>query len=147
MSLIPDCRTDENYNEDFLNETDSEFVKGFDWAIEQMKNLFEGNLDVYEEELNYVPDEGEAEEDEVYSKREDLFEIVSDNAGFLANMIDDWMEMERDELITSIIDHMDEDEYEKLKAAAIKKNDALPDNEVTKKKYVDSRKLYNIIHN
>ena len=34
MTYIPDCRTDEVYNESNLNDRDKEFVKGFDFCAE-----------------------------------------------------------------------------------------------------------------
>lgn len=143
--IFPDCRKDENYNEDFLNEMDREFVRGMDFALEQVKNLLENNLDVYEEEMDYVPDEDEiVEEDEIYSKSCELYELMTDNAEFIANIVDDWMEMERDEMITSMIENMDNDEYTKLRAAAIERNNQLDDSNPLKKHYCDSRKLYNM---
>lgn len=35
MTYIPDCRTDEVYNESNLNDRDKEFVKGFDFCRRQ----------------------------------------------------------------------------------------------------------------
>lgn len=111
MSMFPDCRSDDAYNEDFLNKMDKEFIAGFDCCLEQIKNLIENNLEVYESELDYVPeDESEKNKDEVYSNREDLFEIVRDNAEIISCCIEDWAESERDQIITSLIENMDEKE-------------------------------------
>lgn len=100
MSYIPDCRTDENYNEKYLNAKDKEYVAGFDEAVEQIKCLF-SNLDVYP----------------------DLEELLDDNKAIIAEgkadtvkeAIEDWMESQRDELITSMIDNMSEKEYQSIK--------------------------------
>lgn len=124
MTYIPDCRTDKNYNEKYLNNADKEFVKGFDWCIEEAVDLFFDNLDVvesdylesvlnteypfapthYVQEFRYRNTEKEEREIKTYA---DLlrFEILR------------WVECERDELITSMIDNMDEAEYQKIKKA------------------------------
>lgn len=143
--FIPNCRIDENYNEDFLNERDREFVRGMDYALEQVKNLFENNLDVYDEEMDYVPGPDEpCEEDEVYSTNEELYEIVSENGELIATIVDDWIEMERNELITGMIESMNDEEYKKLKDAAIERNNELPKDDPRRKEYCNSRKIYDI---
>lgn len=116
MTFIPDTRNDSTYNEKFLNDGDDAFVQGFDFAIDTMINLFGNNLDVYEEELTELCPEGhEKEWDEAFAKREDLYEIVEDNKEILCAIIKDWAEEERDSIITSCIDGMDEEEYEMIK--------------------------------
>ena len=124
---FPDCRIDENYNEDFLNNTDKKFIEGFDYALECITNVF-NNLDVYENELantkkgvgNFSP-----------SSTKNLKDILESNTELLTEIINQWHEVERDEIITSMIDNMDEKDYNELKAKAIAEH---PD-----KKYVDSR--------
>lgn len=93
MTYIPDCRTNEFYNEKYLVGDNLEFVKGYDWAVSEILNLF-ANLEVYFEtnEIQGIP-----------------------NAEKFKDAIEDWAEMGRDELITSMIDDMDEDEYEAIK--------------------------------
>ena len=101
MSLIPDCRHDDTYNEDFLNKSDKAFIQGMDYALEQIKNLFLGNLDVYEDELTETLPEGEEKgDDEAFASREDLYEILQDNTEILAAVIWNWHEKERNEMIT-----------------------------------------------
>ena len=94
MSYIPNCRTHEFYNEKYLVGDDFEFVRGYDWAVSEILNLF-ANLDVYFEtdEIRGIP-----------------------NAEKFKDAIEDWAEMGRNELITSMIDNMDEDEYDATKA-------------------------------
>ena len=132
--LFPDCRNDDCYNEDFLNPADKSFIKGMDYALEQIKNLFSGNLDVFEEELTETLPEGEtAGEDEVFASREDLLEILQENTEILAAVVQNWHEMSRNEMITSMIDNYDDDEFKKLRETAMQNN---PD-----KEYYDSRKF------
>jgi len=100
MSRIPDCRTDEYYNEKYLGKNDKAFVAGYDWAVSQIINLF-NNLEVYPD-LKELLDDKKA--------------VIKDNKVDIAIVaIEDWAEMQRDELITSMIDGMDEKEYQKIK--------------------------------
>ena len=43
--MFPDCRTDDAYNEDFLTNTDKQFVRGMDWCTEMaIDNFFDNNF-------------------------------------------------------------------------------------------------------
>ena len=101
MSYFPDCRTDEFYNEKYLNEKDAKFLRGYDFAVETVVTLL-SNLDVY-------PDFAELLEDKKAIIEEGKIEIAEES-------IKDWMEGKRDELISSMIDGMSEEEYNKIKA-------------------------------
>lgn len=111
MSLIPDCRTDEAYNEKYLNKEDKTFVHGFDYCTEQAVDIFFDNLDVYFEDDDKLMEllQAELPEDE----KEDKAITYAD---LLKNKMLEWIEEERDELITAMIDDMDDDEYEEIKA-------------------------------
>lgn len=136
MTFIPDTRNDSLYNERFLNDGDDAFVQGFDFAIDTMINLFGHNLDTYQQELTELCPEGhEKEWDEAFAKREDLYEIVEDNKEILCAIIKDWAEKERDSVITSCIDGMDEEEYELIK------NEVLSARPELKKELYDTRKF------
>lgn len=128
MSYIPDCRNDENYNEKYLNNFDKEFVRGYDWCVEMSVDNFFDNLDIYfgddshimhllNEELpenmreEYEIERTFADENARVEKRD-----VKTYVDLLRSKILDYIEMERDELITSMIDNMDEQEYAKIKA-------------------------------
>lgn len=114
--LFADTRNDDIYNRDFLNSADAEFMNGFDYAVEQIRNLIENNLDVYETELTEVLDEDvKPLEDEIFATREDLFEIVEENKELLATIVMDWAERESDQMVTSMIDGMDEEEYKSIR--------------------------------
>lgn len=89
MSYIPNCREDEYYHESNLNDENKKFVEGYDWAVKQMLNLF-SNLDVYPE-LNMLLDDHTA--------------IVKEGKADIAKgCVEDWAEMGRNELITSMIE-------------------------------------------
>ena len=128
MSYIPDCRNDENYNEKYLNNFNKEFVRGYDWCVEMSVDNFFDNLDIYfgddshimhllNEELpenmreEYEIERTFADENARVEKRD-----VKTYVDLLRSKILDYIEMERDELITSMIDNMDEQEYAKIKA-------------------------------
>ena len=128
MSYIPDCRNDENYNEKYLNNFNKEFVRGYDWCVEMSVDNFFDNLDIYfgddshimhllNEELpenmreEYEIERTFADENYRVEKRD-----VKTYVDLLRSKILDYIEMERDELITSMIDNMDEQEYAEIKA-------------------------------
>ena len=100
MSYIPDCRTDENYNEKYLVGENKAFIMGFDHAVETVINLLY-NLDVY-------PDLEELLDDKKAI-------MVDGKVGIVRESIDHWCEMERDTVITGLLDGMDEEEYRKVK--------------------------------
>lgn len=106
MSYIPDCRTDENYNEKYLNDKDAEFVAGMDWCrIMAVDNFFD-NLDIYTQD--FEDDENEF----------NLLEYLEENEDVRQNLRDclfHYIEMQRDELITSMIDNMGEEEWAELR--------------------------------
>ena len=125
MSYIPDCRTDENYNEKYLNAQDKEFLRGFDWCCEMAADCFFDNLPFTDDTyimhtLNEEIPEDSHEEYDVESEF-DLparHRIVKTYADMLRAKLLEFIECERDELITSMIDEMPEDEYEACKKAA-----------------------------
>lgn len=122
--IIPNCREDEAYNYDFLDDISKIEVSGFDYAIEQIVNLFENNLDVYAGRLEV---DTEIDVDKFLDKAKEE----------LSEMIKDWAEMGRNELIVGMIEGMKEDEYKANKEKALKEN---PD------KYTNAR-LFNSLFN
>jgi hypothetical protein len=104
MSYIPDCREDESYNEKYLNETDKEYIRGYDYAVEEVLETFFANLDCYDFRVD----------------GEDIdLGLILENHESIADKLKDamkqWFESERDQMITSMIDHMDDNEYEQIK--------------------------------
>jgi len=90
------CRTDEYYNEKYLDETNAEYVAGYDWNTFELQSFWD-NLDVYEE-LDFLK----------YLVKPEHIEALND-------ALNDWIESNRDKLITSMLDEMDEQKYEKMK--------------------------------
>lgn len=106
MSYIPDCRTDGYYNEKYLNSRDKEFVKGFDWCVDVVLKSFMANLDIYTSDLE--------------TKGVDInvvtyFENHEDVAQKFSECLQNYAEMERDVLITSMIDSMEVNEYKEIR--------------------------------
>lgn len=88
MSYIPDCRTDENYNYENLNQRDRDFVDGFDDCAERaVASAFE-NLDNFEDP------------DGLDVRPSDIRKVLEAFQPFLMR----WIETTRNELITSMID-------------------------------------------
>ena len=147
--LIPDCRRDEIYNEDFLNKDDTGFVKGFDWCAEHAADAAFNNLScIFDEDSGGKLAEVLAAEAPEHLRTKYDWERLDGTAearevrtygDYLRYVLADWIERQRDELITSMIDGMDEGEYAELKAAAIERNETLPD----PKEYYNTRKVFN----
>lgn len=120
---VPDCRTDENYNQKYLQGADKEFVRGYDWCTETAVDNFFNNLDVYFDSDSHlihmlnerIPEEEEYEIEFTFGEIASEKRTVETYADLIRANILDWIEMERNELITSMIDNMDEEEYNKVK--------------------------------
>ncbi len=146
--MFPDCRNDENYNEDFLNGVDKEFVAGYDWCTEQAVDNFFDNLDVYfsddsslikafNEELPEVM-QSEEEIEWTFGNREPEVRKIRTFGDLFRFYLHEWIESERDELITSMIDNMDDDLYKAIKHKVLVENENKSESD--KKEYYDTRK-------
>ncbi len=130
MSLFPGCRNDKYYNEDFLNETDKEYLRGFDYAIECVMDNFFDNLDVHLDSNVREGLEKELMKDQKHeysfisdvSPDTEVVRQVETHADAIRESMLEAAEMERDELITSMIDNMNNEEYEKLREVALKEH-------------------------
>jgi hypothetical protein len=137
MSCIPDCREDENYNEKYLNNQDHEFVRGYDWCVQQaVDNFFDNEMfDLMDESSHLghilceeLPESLKTEylmerrfpENEKLPDEERKVETYAD---LIRYKILEWIENERNELITSMIDAMDDEEYKKIKEKADSKKE------------------------
>lgn len=109
MSYIPDTREMYDalakaygkkklnpYWEKFLNDRDKDRVLEYDFATEQGKSFFEN------------------QDKEDYGISEEDWEC-------LVESFEEWMESSRDEMIVSLIDSMDVEEYERIKKAVYEK--------------------------
>lgn len=125
MSRIPDCRTDEYYNQKYLNEKDSEFIRGFDWCAEMAMDNFFDNIEDFFSNDSYVMHTLNTEIPEVDHEKYDWsnsfieedteIRVIKTYLDRLRANLIYWVENHRDELITSMIDGMDEDEYNKIR--------------------------------
>ena len=123
MSYIPNCRIDDNYNQKYLNAKDKEFIKGFDWAVEQVFDNFFNNLDMLDSDYletilkQEVPEDMQEEYTMTFSftDGQDEKRQVKTYEDYLRFKILEWFESDRDEMITSMIDNMDEKEYNEIK--------------------------------
>lgn len=123
MSYIPDCRRDEYYNQKYLTEKDAEFIRGFDWCAENAMDVFFDNIKDFfgtDSFLMHILSQEipEDEHDEyiqiTFNGHEEKRTVKTYLDAIRAHLID-YVESNRDDLITSMIDNMDEDEYNSIK--------------------------------
>lgn len=101
---LPNVREDEAYNEKYLLEEDKTFLRGYDFAVEKVLGTCFSNLDNYS-----LTADGEDI---------DLGRILDNHPKLTAKLeeaIQDYFEGERNELVVSMIDGMDEGEYVHIK--------------------------------
>lgn len=107
MSYFPDCRTDENYNEKYLNDRDKEYLEGFDWCVKTVLEPFTDNINIYKDEFDI---------NGVALNLPWFLENNQEVAEKLKECMIHFSEMERNILITAMIEGMDEEEYKEIKA-------------------------------
>ena len=146
--LFPNCRDDHYYNQDFLDGTDAQFLKGFDWAIEMtVDNFFDNNMFGLQDEDGYL---AHTLNDKIPEPIQIKYAIESANkfnpwfeeerkvityADLIRIKLLEWVEMHRNELITSMIDNMDDEIYTALRNKTLKDNDK----KENPKQYYDTR--------
>ena len=104
MTYIPDARTDDTYNEKYLNEKDKEYIKGYDYAVEEVLESFFANMDIYDMSV----DGEDIDIGRILTNHEEIAEKLKES-------MKDYFESERDQMITSMIDHMCDEEYKTIK--------------------------------
>ena len=126
MIRIPDCRTDEFYNEKYLNEKDMEFISGFDYVTEFAVSAFFYNAEVYDDVFKSIGlNPRFIDTDTVTDDNKLINELTADDVcnmtketlifkAFRESMLH-CIEMQRNITITSAIDHMPEEEYRRIK--------------------------------
>ena len=125
------CREDDTYNQAFLNEKDSEFLRGFDWAVEMAAdNFFDNDMDGLADEKSYIGHilceklpkslREKYTMEYTFGDREEEERTVKTYADLIRYRLLNWIEMTRDELITSMLDNMDEAEYTAIKKKVLK---------------------------
>ena len=121
MSYIPDGRTDEFYNQKFLNNEGKAELKGYDWCAEEVVDCFFDNIDNAGEYLEAILNT------EIPEETHETYEWVptfGDEAetrtiktwgDLLRARLLDWIESNRNELIVSLIENMDDEELEAIR--------------------------------
>lgn len=123
MTYIPDCRNDETYNFENLTKEDKIYVRGYDWCMCMVADNFFNNLDVYFDDDSYLmhilneklPESLQDECDlTIFNyatmKEETEHRKIETYADLLRAKLLDWIEDERDSLITVMIDDQTEKE-------------------------------------
>ena len=146
-----DCRKDDYYNADFLDGNDREFIRGFDWLTEMVIDYFFSDLELLNSDLmekilsEKVPDSLKQEYQMDFTHKINATDpdsetrVIETYADYIRFKLLECAEMERNKMITSKIEHMDEDVYNAIRNRVIKDNEQKPENE--KKEYYDSRKF------
>ena len=106
------------YYQEYLNKDDDNFLDGYDWATEEEIVGFFNNLDVFLDDLdndilfdpekldeNLLAAEEVTDEDKKAASKETRFML------WLKESLLQYMELSRDELVTSMIDAMEDEEY------------------------------------
>ena len=127
---LPDCRNDAYYNEDFLDETGKLRVSGYDFCTEAAVDSFFDNMDIYFERDSYighilnekVPESMREEYEVETASGEDKTRKIRTYGDYLRSCILDYIATNRDELITSLIDDMDEDLYKEIRRKVLEDN-------------------------
>ena len=106
MTYIPNCRAEGPYSQENLNAENKRMIDGFDHCVENAVETFFYNTDVYFDDDSHLMHvlkeklpEDLAEEDEVTTYLD-----------LLKTKLLEWIESQRDELITALIDGQGEDE-------------------------------------
>lgn len=144
--MMPDCRNDDYYNSDFLDEADHDLVRGYDWATEAVDNLFD-NIDSLTDGSDHIekflneelPESMQDEYDMDFAFDEEHpteHREVKTYGDFLRMQMLSWLEIERNELIVSLIENMDEEIYNAIRNKVLKDNLESSD----PKEYYDTRK-------
>lgn len=128
--LFPDCRNDKDYNEDFLDGSGHDFVKGYDAAMESItESCVLSDDDILKTRLpDNVLDDVRAEYDG---------SDISTFADYLKYALTSYLESTRDEIITSLIDNMPDDVYDAIKTKVLRENEQ----KECPKEYYDTRKF------
>lgn len=128
MTYIPDCRSDENYNENNLKSEDKHFIHGFDWCVEMVIDNFFENLEGDELDSflvhilkGKVPEELEEEYEMnfTYTPKDapnTETRKVETYADWLKMKLLDYCESERDSVIVSMIDEDTELDADEIRA-------------------------------
>ena len=91
---IPDCRTDESYNQKNLNKRNKDILSGYDHGVSCVLNMFE-NLDMYLSDM------------EIEGEDINLIRLLNNHPQILDTFVactKDYAEMFRNEMIVGLLD-------------------------------------------
>ncbi len=121
--MIPDCRSDETYNEKHLSHDDATYITGFDACVDACVDNFFNNIDEFPEEMEAAGIDPEDIDYDIINSdtlianmTEEEISKLSPSTRMIKAVKDamlQYAESERDETITVLIDGMDEEELEK----------------------------------
>ena len=128
MSYIPSVRTktvtspymdkggekENGYWQGYLDEDNAVFVAGFDFAVKTSADNFFDNIDYL---ANY-DDDAIISVDDINLSLSEFFEKHPNTLEAIRRALLDWLEMSRDELVVSVIDGMEQEEYDRIKGKA-----------------------------
>ena len=109
---LPNAREDEVYNQKYLTDENKTFLEGFDFAVDKVLGSCFANLDNY----SLVVDGEDI----------DLGRILDNHPKITAKLeeaMKEYFESERNELVVSMIDGMEDGVYESIKAEVDAKED------------------------
>lgn len=128
---FPDCRYDKDYNENYLNADDKHRLAGYDYCVKEVYTAFLNDLcnligkgsylqvalekevpEDLKKTLEYEFETGKIEK----IKIETFLDLITTNVLI-------WLESSRDEMITSFIDYMKEEDYRKNKENYLKEKE------------------------
>lgn len=130
--IIPDCRVDDQYNQDFLPQNEQYDMRGYDWCVEAAVDSFFDNLDIRLKDnpllkcfLNTELPEGDKAEYEFNGTMcaDSGIRTIETYGDLLRYYMLDHMEAERNELIMSIIEGLDACDRTKYREEALKENE------------------------
>jgi hypothetical protein len=150
---FPDCRNDNYYNANFLDKKGIDFVDGFDWCVEMVvDNFFDNDMFDLLDEETYI---GKILSEELPESLQEEYVMEFNFPKFAPRQAEErkcktyadlirlkllaWIEMDRNDLIVSMIDKLS---IENEDLATAIRNKVLKDNEKTEypKEYYDTRK-------
>ena len=127
MSCIPDMRDENNnYYQGYLNDSDAEYIAGYDYAVEDIFEEFMYNLDVYTNDFRDLGVDLDAFnntfkdfiEKEYTDDAIDLKDISDTQIRLILTLFrtfQDYAEMKRDDMGASLIESMSDAEFEECK--------------------------------
>ena len=151
---MPNCRKDDYYNQDFIEKEDADFLDGFDWCVEMaVDNFFDNGMYGILDEESYL---GKILSEELPEDMQETYVMeyafpkadpkkpeerkCRTYADFIKLHMLAWIEMERNELITSMVDNTDDETYKMLRNQKLKDNEKLWGTDKYKV-YYDTRKF------